>query len=120
PEASEDSVAVPEVHKSGASNVPGAVKAAPVAAPEDPLAAETGRLREVHAALRDGDPNRALALLDQSPGGEELSEERGAARIVALCKIGRKDEGRAALVAFVAAHPRSPHVDRVRRACGED
>src|SRR5262249_32536558 len=96
---------------------------APVApkqeAGQDPLAVETRRLREVHAALRDGNPNRALALLDQASDGMELGEERAPARIVALCRLGRMNEGRAAMAAFVAEHPRSPHADRVRRACGD-
>ncbi|WP_437957712.1 hypothetical protein WME76_41455 [Sorangium sp. So ce119] len=85
---------------------------------EDPLVAETRRLREVHEALRRGDPGRALSLLDAADaGGQELREERAAARVVALCNLGRTAEGRAAMLDFLRKSPGSPYSGRVRSAC---
>jgi hypothetical protein len=96
---------------------PPAVTAAP-APPPDTLAAETQRLREANGALRGGDAQRALALLDeQSAGGAQLREERAAARILALCDLGRTDEARAQAAAFLQKSPQSPLADRVRKSC---
>ena len=93
---------------------------APVAAPpvipaEDPLAAETRRLREAHGALQAGDPQKALALLGEQGG--QLGEERAAARVLALCQMGKVGEMEAARATFLREHPRSPLADRVRSGC---
>jgi hypothetical protein len=92
----------------------------PSAAPEDPLIAETRHLGEAYRALQSDDPARALALLDEQSAvhaGGELGEERAAARVTALCKLGRREEAAAAAARFLRDHPRSPHADRVRAAC---
>ncbi|UJR84933.1 hypothetical protein [Sandaracinus amylolyticus] len=77
-------------------------------------------LRRAWSALRDARPDDALRALDEHrarfPSGE-LTEERDAARALALCAAGRADEGRAALSELLAAHPRSPLAARVRTAC---
>lgn len=93
--------------------------AAPVPAPPpDTLAAETQRLREAHGALRGGDAQRALALLEeQADAGAQLREERAAGRILALCELGRVEEARAQAAAFLQQSPQSPMADRVRRSC---
>jgi hypothetical protein len=101
----------------GASSV-----AAPKAHEEtaDSLIAETQRLREAHGALRGGDPEKALALLsdDAAEGeGQKLREERAAARVLVLCKLGRVDEAHAEAASFLAQNPHSPLADRVRNAC---
>jgi hypothetical protein len=86
----------------------------------DSLIAETERLREAHGALRGGDPEKALALLSEQAAegeGQKLREERAAARVLALCKLGRVDEANAEAAAFLAQNPRSPLADRVRNAC---
>ncbi len=86
----------------------------------DSLVAETQRLREAHGALRGGDPEKALALLSEQAAeveGQKLREERAAARVLALCKLGRVDEANAEAAAFLAQNPRSPLADRVRNAC---
>lgn len=88
--------------------------------PADSLLAETQRLREAHGALRGGDPEKALALLSEDAAeaeGQKLREERAAARVFALCKLGRMDEANAEAASFVAQNPRSPLADRVRTAC---
>ena len=83
--------------------------------PEDPLAAETRRLREAHSALRAGDPQKALALLGEQGG--QLGEERAAARVLALCQMGRVAEAEAARAAFLREHPRSPLAARIQGGC---
>jgi hypothetical protein len=86
----------------------------------DPLVAETRGLGEAHGALKDGDPARALALLDAQGAtyaDGQLREERAAARVLALCKLGRADEARALAARFLAENPRSLLADRVRSAC---
>jgi hypothetical protein len=86
----------------------------------DSLIAETQRLREAHGALRGGDPEKALALLSEQAAeveGQKLREERAAARVIALCKLGRVDEANAEAASFLAQNPRSPLADRVRKAC---
>lgn len=98
--------------------VPAATKA-PLAV-EDPLEAETRRLREAHDALNGGDPARALALLDAQAvdfAEGQLHEEREAARVLALCKLGRAESASAEAARFLQNNPRSPLADRVRAAC---
>lgn len=91
---------------------------APPTPPADTLTDETRRLREAHGALTGGDPARALSLLDeQAAAGVQLREERTAARILALCQLGRVDEARVAGARFLAESPRSPLADRVRASC---
>ncbi|WP_437306376.1 hypothetical protein [Sorangium sp. So ce388] len=103
--------------RSAPAGGPGAPPGVPA---EDPLVAETRRLREVHDALRRGDPERALSLLDAADaGGHELREERAAARVVALCNLGKTAEGRAAMLDFLRESPGSPYSGRVRTACEE-
>jgi hypothetical protein len=91
--------------------------AAPAEPAEDPLVAETRRLREAHGALKAGDAEKALRLLDEPAKGGELGEERAAARVLVLCKLGRADEANAAAARFLRESPRSPLADRVRAGC---
>ena len=73
-------------------------------------------------AMRQGDPGRALQLLDEHasehPSGV-LTEERAGARAIALCKAGRTTEGQSAAKRFLAKNPRSPLAARIRAACLE-
>jgi hypothetical protein len=94
--------------------------AAPPSAGPDTLVDETKRLREVQGALKDGDAERALELLDAQSaeyGKGALGEERAAARVIALCKAGRAAEAEAARERFLRESPRSPLADRVRAEC---
>jgi outer membrane protein assembly factor BamD (BamD/ComL family) len=91
---------------------------APSSASVRPTLADEARL--VHdgvAALRAGDPARALALFDAHgalyPGGA-LAEECAAERALALAELGRDDEARAAAHQFLSAHPTSPLAARLR------
>jgi hypothetical protein len=85
----------------------------------DALKAETALIKKAHLALRAGEAERALSLLDrharEHPRGQ-LGEEREAARVLALCRLGRKDEARRAAGRFLAE--RSPLAERIKSACG--
>lgn len=86
----------------------------------DSLLAETDRLRKAHGAMREGDAEKALTLLSEQAAegeGQKLREERSAARVLALCKLGRVAEAQAEAAAFLAQNPQSPLADRVRKAC---
>ena len=98
---------------------------APAAAPAAPgggdtLTAELALMRDANAALRAGEADRALAVLDEHrqryPAGV-LAEERDAAVVLALCRALRVAEAREAADAFLREHPRSPQARRVATAC---
>jgi len=108
-------------HSRPAARVPGA-KAAPSEAGPD-VAGEIALLGEAQRALASGQPEKALVLLDRHarefPHGS-LGQERAAARIIALCALGRVTTARAEAAAFLARSPGSPLAERVRAACGAD
>lgn len=66
------------------------------------------------------DPAIALQHLEEHarrfPHGV-MEEEREAARIVALCQVGRADEARTLAARFLSERPTSPLAARVRAAC---
>jgi hypothetical protein len=96
----------------------------PVAAADvDALAAEAELLRTAQAALARGDAARALALLEAGSSRFAhgmLLEERAALHVLALCEHGDRSRARREVAAFVADHPRSPLLARVRSACADD
>jgi hypothetical protein len=71
-------------------------------------------------AMNAGDPNAALALLDEHarryPSGA-LAEERQAALVAVLCALGRTAEAGAVRAQILASVPASPYADTVRVAC---
>lgn len=81
---------------------------------------ELALMQKAQAALGAGNPQGALALLDEGakrfPNGA-LSEERVGMRVLALCEIGRSD-ARAQAETFLAAHPSAPMAEHIRSACG--
>jgi hypothetical protein len=86
----------------------------------DRLAAETAELRAAQQAMRSGRPADALALLDQQDAfyrAGTLTQERAAARVLALCELGSVAAARAAAQTFEQRWPRSPLLARVRTAC---
>ena len=107
----------------GAARPASPVQAAATPAADGPSAldAEIALVRDARAALRAGDPSRALSLLDDHdwrfPGGA-LSEDCAAERIYVLCALGRTDEARARAARFIASHSASPHASAVRASCG--
>lgn len=90
-------------------------------APVDPLVEEVAILSRATSALRAGNPGEGLRLLNEHqrkfPKGR-LAEERRAARIQALCALGRRPEAEAELARLAQSSPRSPHLARAQRACG--
>lgn len=87
------------------------------------LADESRELGTVQAALAAKDAHGALQLLDtqdrQFHGGN-LTQERSAARVVALCIAGRISEADIAKSRFVTAYPGSPWLRRIAAACATD
>ena len=89
--------------------------------PKSTLDQEVSLLREAHDALSAGDPNRALALLDEHAHRfpqSALEPERSAERVFAYCAENASDAARGAASSFLAAHPAGPLADRVRASCG--
>ncbi len=95
--------------------------AAPVA-PKVDLCALTVELRALKQAQQQliRAPDKSLAGLEDFARGcstGPLLEERQATRALALCGLGRKDEGHAELKSLEARFPQSPSVARVRQTC---
>ncbi len=84
------------------------------------LSEEATLLERAQRALAAGAPSAALATLAEHerrfPHGT-LAEEREAAKVLALCALGRVDEARSLARAFVSASPRSVLVPRLEHSC---
>jgi len=89
-------------------------------AERDDLAAELRLIQQAQTALAGSNTAGAQAALRSHartfPHGH-LVEEREALSVQVLCASGRTEEARRAGAAFVARHPGSPQVGRVRRTC---
>lgn len=87
----------------------------------DQLAEEVAILSKATSALRAGNPAEGLRVLEEHqrkfPKGR-LAEERRAARIQALCALGKLSAAEAELARLAQSSPRSPHLARAQRACG--
>jgi hypothetical protein len=83
------------------------------------LAAELDVMRQVHAALLRGEPERALAWLDARPAVTTgvFDEEAAAARISAFCQLGRTHDVGVETKRFLARWPRSPLSMKVGEGC---
>lgn len=85
------------------------------------LQEESRQLRDARAALRQGNPARALQLLDaasrQFPR-PVMGQEREALTVEALEASGAHATAAARARAFVARFPDSPHADRLRKVAG--
>jgi hypothetical protein len=96
--------------------------ALPASAPTPMLARDVRLLRDADLAVKGGDPERALALLDEHAAAfprSDLEPERSAERVFALCRAGRIEEARHTASAFLGAHPTGPLAERVKGACRE-
>jgi hypothetical protein len=96
--------------------------ARPALAAADALEHEAQTLRRVERALRAKNPQLALALLaelDADVPRGKLGEERRAAFTVASCEIGFGASRQSLLEKFVAQHPASVYLARVRTSCAE-
>jgi hypothetical protein len=82
------------------------------------LRAEIELLRRVQAALQQGDGETALRELDSHVTSDRtLLAERRAARILALCRVGRVSAARLAQAEFAREHPDSIQREAVESAC---
>jgi hypothetical protein len=88
--------------------------------PADSLAEEVAILSRAGAELHGGRPAAALTTLAEHqrrfPRGV-LAQERTAARIQALCALGRNAEANAELERLARTSPNSPLNARARKAC---
>jgi hypothetical protein len=95
-------------------------RTAPARAPRVQLLEEGRALALVQRALSEHRGGEALLLLDQQnesyPTGA-LAPERAAAKVIALCEVGRRVEARSAAERFAQAWPESPLVGRVLETC---
>ncbi|MEZ4445871.1 MAG: hypothetical protein R3B72_42740 [Polyangiaceae bacterium] len=120
----------PEAPAPRAPHEPPSPLSAPAARPpaarpsaEGSLAQETELLQEAQERLAAGEADEALDLLDRHAADHEsgaLVEERRAARVIALCRAGRRDEARAEASRFAADFPTSPQRARVLAVCREE
>jgi hypothetical protein len=97
-------------------------KAASSVAPRNPdhLRDETEALRSAQQALRDGQGQQALRLLEEQDAHFRdglLAQERSAARVLALCQTGSVAQARVQAELFERRWPRSALMARVRFAC---
>jgi hypothetical protein len=86
----------------------------------DALAEEVAIMSRAETDLHGGHPESALKALaehERKFGNGVLAEERTAARIQALCALGRTAEADAQLTRLVSNSPNSPHTERALRAC---
>lgn len=123
--ASEPAPAVPESAGTGGPAAPSesvasrARSAAPAAA-SDRLAEEVAILSRAERALSAGQYQATLHVLDEHrrnfPNGA-LVQERIAARVQALCGLGRVSDAEAELARLARLSPKSPHGVRAH-ACG--
>jgi hypothetical protein len=102
--------------------VPGSGASAPSSRSPDIFAGDAKLLRDVHEAVGTGRAEQALAMLDarRAQGVEgAFAQERAAARVVVLCRLGRTADARADAARFLSAYPKSPLGERVRHTCDE-
>ncbi len=100
--------------------VPPRASASPPSA--DDLRAELATLTEARRALRDGEPEAALARLAAHAerfGEGAFAIDREVLRIDALCAAGREREAAAATRTFLRSHGRSAQAAHVRAGCGD-
>lgn len=86
----------------------------------DSLADEVALLSRASVELHAARPAAALEVLDEHerrfPKGL-LTQERAAARVRALCALGRTEEARAELARLARTDPGSPHLARWAQGC---
>jgi hypothetical protein len=86
----------------------------------DGLSEEVAILSRAETDLHGNRPELALLALDEHErrfGHGVLEEERMAARVQALCALGRTAEADAELARLARMSPNSPHTERSRQVC---
>jgi hypothetical protein len=116
----------PTLERTRAGGIPNAPRSASRSAARalpDSLPEEVRLLSRAEQQMNGGLAGDALKTLAEHerrfPAGL-LAEERMAARVQALCALGRTAEAKNDLTRLTRAYPRSPHLDRARRVCGLD
>jgi hypothetical protein len=109
----------------GASAPAAADKTTQDAEPETDTAPQPATLREdlqllsqAQRALNGGDAGRALTLTLQMRSGQ-LSAERTALQVLALCQLGRRDEAVQQAERFRSIAPHSPLLPRIDASCAK-
>jgi outer membrane protein assembly factor BamD (BamD/ComL family) len=97
-----------------------------VAAPsasEPTIDEEVKLMNAAQAALRAGEPKRALELLNEHaarfPAGK-LSTARQVTHMMALCQAGKAEQARHEATSFLAKNPGSPFAARVSGICASN
>ncbi len=88
--------------------------------PPQAIDEELAALHEAQEALRAGQPDEAVRVLDrfaETHASVALEEERRAARIVAACQAGGGSQARADAERFLHERPDSPLGERIRATC---
>lgn len=86
--------------------------------PPPSLREEIALLADVQRALDRGDGAAALGLLERHVTSDrQLAAERSAARVHALCALGRVEEARRAALEFVHTYPTSLQRAALERSC---
>jgi hypothetical protein len=94
----------------------------PSRAQHDAVSDEPTLLRDAWHALSADAPARALELVEidqRAHPGAPLAEERDALRVIALARLHRARDARAAQARFVEEYPDSVHRELVERAVAE-
>jgi hypothetical protein len=89
---------------------------------DDALAREMAATAAAKRALAT-DPARALELVadaNREFGGSVYAEDREGIAVLALAKLGRKDQARTRGEAYLGAHPKGSYADRIRSVLGDD
>lgn len=84
------------------------------------LGEEVAAVAAANRAMQDGDPERALRILEENRAllrDGALREESAVARILALCRAGNTEQASREAAQFLQAHPASPLAGRVRSSC---
>jgi hypothetical protein len=97
-----------------------AARPRPSAAASSTIDEEMRLMNAAQDALRGGQPQRALSLLNEHserfPSGK-LSSARSVTRMMALCQAGSGEQARREADQFLVRYPSSPFVDRVKTIC---
>lgn len=103
--------------QTASARAPGGVRSRQPERDPNRLAEEASLLSRAEAELYRGHPGKSLELLGEHErkfAGGALTEERVAARVQALCALGRVSEAEAQLARL---NPSSMHGESSRRAC---
>jgi hypothetical protein len=96
------------------------VRVPPTDPVEPTIDAEMRLLKAAQTALNSGNAAEALRLLDEHASrfpSSKLSEAREVTRVTTLCKLGQIAQATKEADRFLARHPDSPFVERVKKVC---